>query len=178
MAQISHHFLQFSLDDNAKKGSALKFHHSGARFAGVWYHHTQPNGLDIDGELGCDLKKDTRHEGLVQMMFLFHVSKFSGCLAINFQGCIGDQVATCHEAHLPPLSHHTAKASGMVSVDLREFGAFVCWFFWGGKKTRFCRAFLAGKRYLPWHWAKKNPDIFVDDFCALLQLPKLIMTDF
>ena len=105
------------------------------------------------------------------MIFLFHVSKFSGCLA-------GDQVATCQEAHLPPLSHHTAKASGMVSVDLREFGAFVFGFL-GREKNTSPELFLAwGKKISALTLGKKNPDKFVDDFCVLLQEPKWIMTDF
>lgn len=82
---------------------------------------------------------------------------------------------------ITPLSHHTAKASGMVSVDLREFGASgFFWFFGGGEKNTFLQSFfwLGGhKDICPKIGPKKNLDRFLDDLCVLLQQPKLIMTD-
>ena len=150
MAQLSHGFLQFSLDDNATKRIGLKFHHSGARFEGVWCHGAAP--WKSNGDLGRNSNKrytpeffqilNPSHETVwfkvqddvpfpCQQMFRFFSQDFF------FKAVLGTKVATCQEAYLPPLSHHTAKASGMVSVDLREFGAFVfVLFFGGGKKTR------------------------------------------
>ena len=68
---------------------------------------------------------------------------------------------------ITPLSHHTAKASGMVSVDLREFGAFV-FSFLGRKNTRLQSFFLAWghKDICPNIGPKKNLDRFLDDFCV------------
>ena len=137
--------------------------------------------------------KSPRFGSKFRMMFLFHVSKFSGSLAGKFFSRLywgpglknhytpkNEHVATCQEAHLPPLSHHTAKASGMVSVDLREFGAFVFVLFFGVGENTSPELFLAwGKKISALTLGQnKNLDRFVDDFCVLLQQPKLIVTDF
>lgn len=69
----------------------------------------------------------------------------------------------------------------MVSVDLREFGASGFFVFFGREKNTFLQSFfwLGGTKISALRLGPKKIWIcnFLDDFCVLLQQPKLIMTD-